>query len=175
MTEPPRSAMGQDTIADTVALAKTAPPGCFVEVGVYRGGMAWHLAAVARERRVRLHLFDTFAGMPFADPEDCNGVGSFADTSIAEVGRAIPDAVFHVGIFPDTLPADLRDIAFVHCDCDQYRSVRAVIDHLWSRLVPGGLMVFDDWDTPGGKRAIQETFKDVLSDAGNRRHVRKPA
>ena len=156
-----------------VELARQAPAGLFVEVGVYQGGSAWHLAQVARERDAALHLFDTFTGTPFADPEDRDQVGSFSDTMLEAVRKAIPDAVFHPGLFPETLPADLVEIAFVHCDCDQYRSVRAVIEHLWPRLVPGGLMVFDDDNTPGGKHAITEGIDELLELKG-RVYARKP-
>lgn len=171
----PASAMAEVNILGTAALARMAPMGCIVEVGVFRGGSAWHLAEVARERGVALHLFDTFTGIPHEQPDDSNGIGDFADTSLEAVEAAIPDAVFHVGIFPDTLPIVLRSIAFVHCDCDQYRSVRAVIDHLWPRLVAGGIICFDDTDTIGGHRAIEETFQGRLLFAHNRWHVRKGA
>lgn len=168
--------MGPTNVAHTAAIARMAPYGCFVEVGVYKGGMAWHLAEIARERGVALHLFDTFTGIPFADPGDNNPRGAFNDTSLAAVQEAIPDAEFHVGVFPDTLPADLGKIAFIHCDCDQYRSVRAVIDYLWPLVVPGGIMVVDDLDTDGGKRAMGETFgaADLLERDG-RWYVRKAA
>src|SRR6185503_13560291 len=48
-------------------------PGDFAEAGVYKGGTACLLAQVMAERSAakRLHLFDTFAGMPAianADP-----------------------------------------------------------------------------------------------------------
>ena len=153
---PPRAHMPPQNVAALAELARQAPAGCFVEVGVYRGGTAWHLAQIARERRVSLHLFDTFTGMPFADPEDQDDAGSFGETSLAEVRAAIPDAMFHVGVFPSTLPVALTGIAFLHCDCDQYRSVSAVIRELWPRMVPGGIAAFDDVDTPGGRRAIRE-------------------
>lgn len=154
----PPSVISDAKLAGLAQLASSAPPGCFVEVGVYRGGSAWRLAKVARDRRCALHLFDTFLGIPHAEHFDTHRVGDFGNTSAAMVRLAIPDAVFHVGLFPVTLPPDLKSIAFVHCDCVQYYSVRAVIDELMPRMVPGGIMAFDDVDTEGGRKAISESF-----------------
>ena len=158
MTVPPKSVIDESSLGRMTQLARKSPPGRFCEVGVYKGGSAWPLAALARERGVSLHLFDTFTGIPFEAPGDSNRKGEFGDTSAETVQAALPDANLHVGVFPDTLPAWLDDIAFVHCDCDQYASVRAVIDTLWPRMVPGAVMVFDDMNTTGGIRAITETF-----------------
>lgn len=150
--------MRSERLDDLVALASGTPPGPFAEIGVYRGGSAWHLAKLCRSRGNSLHLFDTFKGIPSAETFDTHRVGDFADTSVMAVMLAIPDATFHVGEFPYTLPDCLDDLAFVHCDCDQYRSVCSVIDLLWPRLVPGGIMAFDDIDTIGGRKAIDQRF-----------------
>jgi O-methyltransferase len=167
--------MGDDRCGQLCQLAATAPPGCFVEVGVYQGGSAWHLANVARDQGRLLHLFDTFSGHPFADKDDTNKAGDFGDTDAEAVRKAVPDATLYIGVFPDTLPSWLTNIAFVHCDCDQYQSVGSVIDELWPRMVAGGIMAFDDMDTHGGEKAIRETFGDTLGLSHGWYCVRKPA
>jgi predicted O-methyltransferase YrrM len=154
----PDSLISQGALLRLADLALKAPPGHFAEVGVYKGGSAWYLADAARQDGRRVLLFDTFAGIPFEAPGDSNHTGEFGDTSAEAVQAAIPDAELFVGVFPDTLPVGLDGIAFVHSDCDQYQSVRAVIDHLWPRMVSGGIMAFDDMNTNGGRRAIEETF-----------------
>jgi len=147
-------------------MALTTPGGHpIVEVGVFNGGSAWYLAEAARIKGDELHLFDTFSGIPFHDPNDSNVTGEFPG-SYESVLEAIPDAHFHVGIFPETMPTDLKSVSFVHCDCDQYRSVRPVIDIFWPLLVPGGVMAFDDMFTAGGRRAILETFPDIGGEQG---------
>lgn len=162
----PHSLLGNHSLDNLEALARSTPRGHpIVEVGVYKGGSAWYLAKVARERGDELHLFDTFAGMPFHDAEDTNHTGKFSDTSLEMVRAMLPLAIFHVGIFPHTMP-DLKSVAFVHSDCDQYRSVRAVITKLWPIIVPGGVIAFDDMDTPGGARAIKEAFPDIAQELG---------
>lgn len=160
MTEKPYSMLAEGHLHNLAEIARETPAGhAMAEVGVYKGGSAWWIAKVADERAVPLHLFDTFTGIPIAEPGDSNKVGDFADTFEHDVRAALPNAQFHVGLFPDTLPpSGMETLAFVHSDCDQYYSVRCVIDLLWSRIVPGGVMAFDDMDTNGGRKAILETF-----------------
>ena len=155
----PCSVILRPQIDEMIRLATGAPPGHLVEVGVYQGGSAWHLAHIARAQSRELHLFDTFSGIPYRSEIDDHDVSDFSDVSLDTVKDVIPDAKFHVGIFPATLPADLTDIAFAHIDCDQYQSVRACIDELMPRLVVGGIMLFDDYlTTRGATQAVIETF-----------------
>lgn len=156
----PSSLLSAEVIQELVDEARRVPAGDFVEVGVYKGGSAVHLAAVAREQARRLFLFDTFEGMPFQLPGvDDHKVGDFGDTSLADVQATIPDAHFRVGVFPETLTDDVGPIALAHVDCDQYRSVKDCCERLAPRMVEGGVMIFDD---PGcldsATRAVREAF-----------------
>lgn len=170
MSTAPYTLLGPDSLATLLALARSvdtdpaAPSAAFAEVGVYRGGVAWHLAALARQRGISLHLFDTFTGIPERDVQDTkHGIGEFGDTSLDAVRNAIPDAIFHVGVFPATLPPDLGPLAFVHVDCDQYAATRAAIRLLYPLLIPGGVMLFDDYDcVPGARQAVDEMMGDKL-------------
>jgi len=161
--EPPASIVPAAAIEDMIALARETPPGCFVELGVFMGGTAWHLARLAIRQDREIHLFDTFAGIPEAGAEDIeHHPGEFAADE-SQVRRAIPAAVFHVGQFPETMPRDLTDIAFVHVDCDQYASAIAAIEEFFPRMVPGGIMLFDDYGcTSGVTRAVNERFIDIF-------------
>lgn len=161
MSDRPLSIVNEDSLIYMCDEARKLPAGCLVEVGVYKGGSAWHLAKVAREQDRDLHLFDTFAGIPCKKDIDTHVIGDFGDTDLETVRAQLPDAIFHVGNFPETLPDDLRDIAFVHADCDQYESVKAVCEHLYPRLIKGGIIVFDDYYAlAGAKAAIDEMFGD---------------
>lgn len=153
-----RTLIPHEVMVGLITTALRAPIGPIVEVGVYRGGSAIELAAVARHRGVKLHLFDTFAGMPFANESDKHRPGEFADTSLTEIKALIPTAICYPGVFPETLPSDLAGIAFVHCDVDQYQSTADVIEKLWSRLLLGGIIWFDDPELPEARRAIEERF-----------------
>ena len=156
----PFTLLPKPAITDMIALAQNAPPGEFVEIGVYQGGSAWHLARIARERGCELHLFDTFNGIPEKDEQDSpHVVGDFSDTSLEHVKTVIPDAHFHVGVFPLTLPPDLKSLAFVHVDCDQYRCCCEAIRRLYPLLVNGGVMLFDDYSfVTGVTQAVDDWF-----------------
>lgn len=148
-------------------------PGEFVECGVYAGGQC---AAMARaildlgcvHRKV--HLFDSFEGIPLAGPEDTEflrlGVpeGESA-VSLAEVTRnmtnwGIPDdlLVYHEGLFEDTVPkAGIDRIAILRLDGDLYRSTTVCMDHLYPKLVRGGWCIVDDFNLEGCRKAVLES------------------
>lgn len=158
-------------------LAAAAPAGCFVEIGVYKGGSALRLYEIALRQDRTLHLFDTFAGMPIATSADRHQIGDFGDVDLDTIRAALPAAIFHVGVYPATHPPDLRDVAFIHCDCDQYDSYQAVIRTMYPLLVPHGVLLFDDYfDLPGARRAIEEHFpaSRLIPTAGGRCYVKMP-
>ena len=66
MTGP--SLLSPEQLEDLAQLARSAPAGAFVEVGVYRGGSARVLCDIAQEQGRTLYLFDTFAGHPIRRP-----------------------------------------------------------------------------------------------------------
>jgi|SRR5215471_10517727 len=137
-------------------------PGLVLECGVYRGGTALLLSKLCAQTPDRLHLFDTFEGMPVSDPRyDRYKVGSFADTSLASVKRLVGGAAsFHPGFIPGTF-AELPpgEISFAHVDVDQHESVGACIAEIFPRLACGGTILFDDYGFPGcygARRAVDE-------------------
>lgn len=66
------------------------------------------------------------------------------------------------GFFSDTLPALAeRKYCFIHVDCDIYESHLDCLNLLYDRLVPGGVVVFDDYAQPkwpGATKAVDEFF-----------------
>jgi predicted O-methyltransferase YrrM len=158
---PPHSLVSREVAAALCALAAKTPAGCFVEVGVYHGGTAWHLAKTAELQGRTLYLYDTFTGIPYADRAagDSHLVGDFKDTSAAHVRMDIPTALVIEGVFPESA-LDMEPVAFVHLDCDQYQSYRDALDYLLLRMVPGGMIWLDDYECLGGAtRAVDETVR----------------
>ena len=139
----PVPVIGDDGAASLLAIARECPRGCFVEVGVYQGGSAWHLSQLAQEQGRELFLYDTFEGIPLKAEIDVHQVGDFGDTSFESVCRLIPSANVIQGIFPASM-VDMPPIAFAHVDCDQYQSVLDCIRVLGKQMAPGGAMVLDD-------------------------------
>lgn len=153
---PPRSVVGVEVIAALVRCALATPPGAFVEVGVYQGGTAWHLAEAAESQGRPLFLYDTFAGIPFKGVLDSHQVGDFNDCSADVVRRCIPYARVIEGVFPFTA-LEMGPIAFCHLDVDQEQSYRQALEYLGGRMVKGGVIWCDDVPClAGASRAVSE-------------------
>jgi asparagine synthase (glutamine-hydrolysing) len=160
------SLVGPETLAELLEKARATPPGCIVEVGVYRGGSAVELAKAGRA----LYLYDTFTGIPHRSPYDSHQIGDFAETSVEAVQQLLPHAVVIAGIFP-TSAITMPDVAFAHLDCDQYQSVLESARYLAPLMVKGGIMWFDDSPClAGARRAVEELFGDRVKLSYNQKH-----
>lgn len=155
--------------------AASMPAGGFAEIGVYQGGSAQQLYDVAMAQCRDLHLFDTFTGIPCKSKCDRHNIGDFGDTNLDAIKAALPKAFFHVGMFPNTLTDDVKNIAFIHSDVDQYESQKAVNKFLWPRVVTGGMMMIDDYYLLDGiRQAVDEDFgKDLMLSPNQRARVVK--
>ncbi len=128
--------------------------GDYLEVGVWRGGSGLIIAEAIKHFKIasQLYLADTFEGVAKAGSLDNAYVGGeHSDTSEALV-RGLLDTNGHgdvellTGIFPDDTgyraPERLR---FIHIDVDVYQSAKDIVEWAYSRLVPEGIIVFDDY------------------------------
>jgi O-methyltransferase len=142
--------------------------GDVVECGVYRGGTAllesMVIASAGQARR--LHLFDSFQGMPETTPGlDQFARGDFRKTSataVASLLRHYDFVTMHVGFIPDTFGSlKVPRIVWAHIDLDIYQSIVDAIEWIYPRLVPGGFLIFDDYGYPscaGARRAVDQSF-----------------
>lgn len=137
--------------------------GDMAEVGVYRGGTAMLISMVAKHRP--LHIFDTFEGMPGTGEHDMVQEGDFADTSFESVKSYLSGCEninMYKGLFPETAgPVQDRQFSFVYIDVDMYQSVKDCCNFFYRRVVPGGIMLFDDYGfltCKGAKLAVDEFF-----------------
>jgi O-methyltransferase len=139
------------------ALALT---GDFAEFGVFRGGTALLAAEVLRDAHDHrpLHLFDSFAGMPTTSTGEPFARGDLGQTSKAAVRDLVAPAgvkvEMHSGYIPDTFrETGIAQLAYAHVDVDLYQSVLDCIEFVYPRLVPGGIIIFDDYGFPSCTRA----------------------
>lgn len=145
-----------------VMASSAAPAGCFVEVGVYKGGSSECLYVISSLQGRELYLYDTFEGIPYQGSDDYHKVGDFCDTSPEAIQAALPNARVTKGVFPASA-LEMPPIAFAHLDCDQYQSVRDSILHLAPLMVEGGIMWFDGYNVlAGATRAVDEIFGDKV-------------
>ncbi len=158
-------------------------PGALVECGVWRGGSMQAVALALLDHGISdrdLHLYDTFEGMSEPTEEDraLDGtpaaellarqsreakiwaVASLEDVraAMAETGYPADRIHYHVGKVEDTIPAHAPDrIALLRLDTDWYESTRHELEHLYARVPPGGVLIFDDYSTwQGARKAVDE-------------------
>lgn len=134
--------------------------GDVAQLGVYRGGSAKMIAECFKETSSKVFLFDTFEGLP-GDGEGERGM--FGDVAFTEVQKLLapyPNVEFKKGFFPDTAKGlENRKYSFVYLDGDMYQSMKDGLDFFYPRLVLGGVIVCDDYESPkwvGVKKAVQE-------------------
>jgi tetratricopeptide (TPR) repeat protein len=135
-------------------LDQATVPGLVLEFGVRRGTSLRHIAAAAGQP---VHGFDSFEGLPESWGNEPAGTFS-TGTDLP----AMPDNVtLHAGWFDQTLPGFLAThpgpVRFVNVDCDIYSSTVTVLTELAPRLVPGSVLVFDEFI--GNRSWAQHEFK----------------
>ena len=146
--------------------------GDVVECGVFTGGTAHLMACVLEgcEPVRRLHLFDTFSGMPASAraERDYHSPGQYSDTSLDRVKqrlKAFDFVEFHPGLMPDTFSEldPSHQFSFVHVDVDIYPSTMDCCTWLWPRISAGGVIVFDDYGFYPYRRAARAAVDQFFS------------
>lgn len=158
----------------SIAQSLAQLPGDTAECGVFRGASSY-LMCLAREGRdgVRHHVFDSFSGL--SEPEEADQptdpvayqwqAGDLC--APLEVVREKLSRFSFVDYYPGWIPerfdevAD-REFAMVHVDVDLYQPTLDSVAFFYPRLVPGGMIVCDDYGStlcPGAKQACDEVVQ----------------
>ena len=168
-------------------------PGDIVELGVYRGAslMSWANFLEIRnmgDRQKQVFGFDNFAGFTSFDEKDGKAdenIGKIIDgfdggvfedilndaIAIFDQDRFIPykpRVVLIKGNIEETVPQFVIDnpglrISLLHFDCDMYRPTKVALEILWPLVVPGGVVLFDEYGIrpwEGECNAVDEFYKD---------------
>jgi hypothetical protein len=127
------------------ALRRITLQGIVAEFGVNAGGTINFIARNLPHRPV--DGFDSFQGLP-ENWEGANAArGAFSRQGRLPKVRA--NVRLHAGWFEDTVPrfvaAESGPVAFLHVDCDLYSSTETIFRHLGERIVPGTVLVFDEY------------------------------
>ena len=133
-------------------------PGAILEVGVWRGGTGGLMAARAAGLGLdeTVYLCDTWKGVAktgdvdvyYRDGKHDDASPELVEELIARLGHANVELL--EGVFPEDTAERISDRTFrlCHCDVDVYESARGVLEWVWPRLEPGGVVVFDDYGFP---------------------------
>lgn len=156
-----------DTPHDTLrfALDRVSRPGLALEFGV-ASGTTLRIVADVLGAKHPVFGFDVFTGLPETWRSGFPA-GEFAQDAPPEV----PGAELVPGLFADTLPGFLAahpgDVAFVHLDADLYSSTTTVLDLLEDRLVPGSVLVFDEFfNYPGWQQHEYRAWTEFVARTG---------
>lgn len=184
------------------AAIRNGIPGDFVECGVGAGANAAAMALAIMDpahywnenkRNAetlkqawpprRVHLFDSFTGIPQAGAEDVEFLAAGHKAGLTahsrkEVERAFTEwglplelFVFHEGMFARQVPfatgshfltgeeaahkiAHIEKIAVLRLDGDLYESTKVCIERLYPLVSKGGWIIVDDWDLSGARKAV---------------------
>ncbi|BDQ38087.1 hypothetical protein SYK_24470 [Pseudodesulfovibrio nedwellii] len=150
----------------------TVPDGCFVECGVWRGGCLAVMASIANTDGLNraVYGFDSFEGLPPQTPEDsedgqefvgmCRATEAEVHETFTTWGVSLENTVLKKGWFNETIPEaskDMPSIAVLRLDGDWYESTLTCLEYLYPKIVPGGVIIVDDYLTwTGCKKAVDE-------------------
>lgn len=155
--------------------------GVFVECGVASGSQIGAMQECLQRngKKRTIYGFDSFQGIPFAGENDydqpgigakdeskhglleSSGVSSHSKDQVLsnfkKWGLSIDDLILVEGWFENTVPNFKIDpIAFLRLDGDLYSSTKVCMDHLFHKLVKGGILIIDDYQLPGCRKAVNE-------------------
>jgi len=130
--------------------------GAIVEIGVWRGGTGALIARQSERCGIidSVYLCDTFAGVVKAGGVDANYKGGeHSDASRQIVEELVFDQMkltnvkILEGVFPDQTGPEIGKLRFrfCHIDVDVYQSAKDIGDWIWDRMVPNGIIVYDDY------------------------------
>ncbi|MGL5139009.1 MAG: TylF/MycF/NovP-related O-methyltransferase, partial [Beijerinckiaceae bacterium] len=132
--------------------------GDFAEFGVHTGIFSLTICRFLRFETLkkRYFLYDTFRGIPLDDRMSdeeksravaLNGQLYFDCYDISKANFAhFPNASLVQGILPGSLDLTAFDhLAFVHIDLNNALAEIGVIERIWDRIVPGGMVLLDDY------------------------------
>jgi hypothetical protein len=160
--------------------------GDFVECGVYKGGqsmlMAYTLLQEGQANR-NIWLYDTYSGMSKPTDKDVSlsedkqaskiwqkkkreSHNEWVYSSLSDVKRNMKQTEypkqnldFVEGKVENTIPQSIpQKISILRLDTDFYESTRHELEHLYPRLVKGGVLIIDDYNSWKGARMATEEY-----------------
>ena len=146
----------------TFALNRVSINGAYLEFGVASGKTINHIAKQVPGTTV--YGFDSFEGLP----EDWHS--GFEKGAFAQNAPLVQANVqLYIGWFDKTLPEFVEInselVAFLHVDCDLYSSTREIFRSLGPRIVPGTVIVFDEYfNHPTWRQDEHKAFQEFIAE-----------
>lgn len=141
---------------------KKSVPGCIIETGVWRGGMAMYIQAMFKYYDVYrdLLLFDTFGEFPESTNSKDKYIHNITKVlfehapTLNDVKRNFKrfnllnkNIKFIAGDIMKTVPkTPLNSIAILRCDCDYYDCTKIILETYYWKINRGGYIIIDDYN-----------------------------
>lgn len=160
-------------------ISKNKLPGDIIECGCFLGGcgiFAGLLLDALNDSGRTIYLFDSFEGFPAGEVDYILGKqvksSRYQNTeqhvreNIAFARPGSTNITLVPGFVEDTLPKfESGPIALLRLDTDFYNSTKVEFDILYDRLVPGGVLIVDDYGLFDGSRTATDEFLAGLDNA----------
>lgn len=158
-------------------------PGAIVECGVFKGASFCHFAQLRAllscTHSKTLVGFDTFGDFPetkfdpdipfrehFVQDAGSKSISKERLLSHLEHKECQGNVKLVAGDICQTVPKFCEEnpqfrISLLNLDVDIYEPSKVILEHLYPRLVPGGVLLLDDYGVfPGETKAIEDYFSD---------------
>ncbi|MFT4304533.1 MAG: TylF/MycF/NovP-related O-methyltransferase [Candidatus Woesearchaeota archaeon] len=158
-------------------------PGAIVECGVFKGvsfarfaGFRDLFGNAYSHKLIGFDIFGDFPQTNYKDDEkyrdkfiESAGIESISKEQLEEVlqNKGTNSNIELIkGDISRTVPQYVLDnphlkISLLNLDTDIYEPAVTILEHLWPRIVKGGILILDDYGTfPGETKAVDDFFKD---------------
>jgi hypothetical protein len=127
-----------------------------VEVGVADGLTLYYAINALNNKKYsfKAYLYDTWSEVELVNPETKGVSNQYEyldiETTKKNLGKFIENLVFKKGIIPDTFTGDNEpeSVSWLHIDLNSSPPTLDTLNYYWSRLEPGGVVLFDDYAQP---------------------------
>ena len=156
-------------VVDAIFRLAGRPELTVVEAGAAKGASSAKLSLVAARAGGRLHVFDSFRGIPPNDEQHTRLDGSAVHFRAGAFAGRLPSVKrvverfgapqvceLHKGWFEETMPGFAGPVDVALLDVDLLASTRTCLVHLFPKVRPGGVVFTQD----GHLRAIVELLAD---------------
>ncbi len=159
-------------VMSSIAAATAGLPGDTAECGVFEGATSYQICKTREHKKdFTHHCFDSFEGLSQPTTEDAvtderayvwkkSDLTSPLEKTKKNLRRFDSMVQYHPGWIPDKFPdVEHRRFSLVHIDVDLFEPTVASLNFFYPRLVPGGMIVCDDYGStwcPGAKKACDE-------------------
>lgn len=149
-----------------LALENADLDGLVLEFGVFNGKSIRQIASMVEGE---VHGFDSFEGIP----EKWNHEPKGSYSTHNQMPEVPANVTLHKGWFEDSIPVfmaqlpRLEPIRFMNVDCDLYSSTKVIFDFLGKQIVPGTVIVFDEYiGYPTWKEDEFRAFNEAVENYG---------